>query len=166
MEIKQNFCVACKSETKIYGSNMCMYHFLGKDGRTDDRVCPVVGCEKSQQKGKNWYGYCETHYSQKNESMRKRNIPNRRVDNSGYVWINVDGKSVSEHRHVMSQMLGRELLSHESVHHKNGLRDDNRPENLELWVFPQRFGRRATDVLCCNCGTSYMDSINATTKGE
>lgn len=62
---------------------------------------------------------------------------------SGYVTIG----GQSEHRMVMSQMLGRELMPGENVHHKNGVRDDNRPENLELWVSPQLFGQRLADVL-------------------
>jgi hypothetical protein len=40
--------------------------------------------------------------------------------------------SIYQHRLVVEEMLGRYLTAEEVVHHKNGVRDDNRPENLEL----------------------------------
>ena len=43
-----------------------------------------------------------------------------------------------QHRLVMEQVVGRALLPSERVHHKNGDRTDNRPENLELWVGAER----------------------------
>ena len=47
----------------------------------------------------------------------------------------------------MEEMLGRNLLPGENVHHRNGVRDDNRPENLELWTTPQPAGIRAGDAV-------------------
>ena len=54
---------------------------------------------------------------------------------------------VLEHIYVMEQMLGRALTADETVHHKNGVRHDNRPENLELWASNHPSGQRVTDLL-------------------
>lgn len=71
----------------------------------------------------------------------------------GYVLVKVPDHPrasrgwVREHIVVMEQTIGRHLLPGEEVHHINGVKDDNRPENLELWVIRQPKGQRPSDLL-------------------
>jgi hypothetical protein len=79
-------------------------------------------------------------------ASRWRTIAYKRIVRpSGYVHIYRHGVWSSEHREVMAEILGRPLRSDESVHHRNGQRGDNRPENLELWSTSQPAGQRVVD---------------------
>ena len=65
----------------------------------------------------------------------------------GYLTRSSHKRTILQHREIMETLIGRPLLSHETVHHKNGKRDDNRPENLELWVGKHGKGQRLEDLI-------------------
>lgn len=94
------------------------------------------GCQhtKSGPRNRRWKG--GESYNGKYRMLLMPDHPN--ANKNGYVF---------EHTKVMSDMLGRPLLREETVHHKNGVRDDNRPENLELWASNHPAGQRVEDLI-------------------
>lgn len=85
--------------------------------------------------------------------LAKRPDGSGSVTKDGYLTIrlpdhseaNSQGRAL-EHRVVMSSYLGRALEKDEYVHHRNGIRLDNRIVNLELWVKAQPSGQRVEDL--------------------
>lgn len=85
---------------------------------------------------------------------RSKEVGSIRKGKDGYVVIKQPNAIhptsrgwLKEHVYVMSEHLGRPLLPHENVHHVNGVRDDNRLENLELWSTSQPSGQRVEDKI-------------------
>lgn len=117
-----------------------------------DAECSMSGCVKRVEAK----GFCVGHYHRSrsgvplDQDWRSYGIGGRHVSKrDGYVYLSYPGskKLFPEHRVIMSEHLGRELFPDENVHHINGVRDDNRLENLELWSKSQPCGQRVEDKI-------------------
>lgn len=149
----------CKSDGRhkeaVRKDGRCEYHYRKN---LPGKRCSIEGCD-NRRKGRGW---CNVHYGRwvRNGSPLitqkvRIGIGATKKNNYGYVLeyfpyhptSRASDGWVMQHRRVMSDYLGRPLESHENVHHKNGVRDDNRLENLELWVVRQPYGQRVEDLL-------------------
>lgn len=106
--------------------------FLRKEGFATDRKAEAHGNWKGGRARTHGYVYVRIEDTHPFACMR---------NNMGYV---------AEHRLVVAEKVGRALSADETVHHRNGRKDDNRPENLEL-----RFGNhgKGAELCCADCGS-------------
>lgn len=140
-------------------------------------ICSVPDCDNAllnkQGKYSGGKGLCSKHYQRffkygttddppKKSGVTSPGWKGGRLDARGYVrvWIAPDdpaypyataisksSRYMLEHRLVMSRLLRRPLTKDETVHHLNGVKNDNRPENLELWSKSQPSGQRVVDKI-------------------
>ena len=110
--------------------------------------CKVERCDRNVAS----HGMCSVHWRRFQHHGHTDLLPRPRqpyLNTNGYVYERVEGQrqGVLQHRLVMERKLGRPLLPGESVHHRNGIKTDNDPRNLELWVSWQPHGCRVQDLL-------------------
>lgn len=156
-------CKETDCDEPVQARKLCSKHYqrARKAGLLIPRLkadCSVEGCSKVSH----GLGFCTSHYHRFKKygdplgggaPMRKCQIGDTRLETSGYVSERVDDHAnarkgwVSQHVLIMSRVLGRPLASGENVHHKNGVKSDNRVSNLELWISTQPSGQRVSDLL-------------------
>jgi hypothetical protein len=151
----------CKSCDRILTTQdsrgLCPAHYQRwrlADRARRQELCHVAGCDLASYAR----GWCPKHY----ERWRAYGDPEhereylsagqtmedgyRRLYRPNHPNACANGR-VREHVMVMAAHIGRPIAPNETVHHKNGVRDDNRIENLELWASHHSHGQRITDLV-------------------
>ena len=142
--------------------------------------CSVDGCTRYiRQPG---YSMCDMHWNRVRRGGEVGSVEPKigprgagyvRKDGYRVIKTEVRGRQVPEHRIVIERHLGRPLKPFEHVHHRNGIRSDNRLVNLELWTAPSRaighssrqpYGQRVEDLVRFVV-ENYPDEVRAALGG-
>lgn len=111
---------------------------------------PRVLRETRPEHRKSGQAYCSQrcgnqHAKRVAAKARTRPLGSTNASTQGYAVVKTEAGWEPEHRVVMECVIGRPLWPDENVHHRNGSKSDNRPENLELWSTSQPKGQRIED---------------------
>lgn len=164
----------CPKCGRKYGKRKRCYHCNGKPTNRIKRTCEQCGDSfeviASQLKVKGGGRYCSRACTNAAFTQRRKPLADRKPykNAAGYVLIPVGRDRAAsgyqlEHRLVVEAAIGRPLRTDEQVHHKNGIKHDNRLENLEVLTneehqklhdHPQTRSRRVAKT-CQHCGAEY-----------
>ena len=154
----QAVCIVDGCHKKHHAKNYCVNHY-GRNKRFGNplgmgknflkpKVCTIEGCKNTHRMS---FGLCGLHYKRLKKTGEPTGLIYKgfHIAPDGYVKVKdkKKNKTVLQHRMIMEEYLGRDLLSTENVHHINGNRSDNRIENLELWNTCQPKGQRIPDKI-------------------